>query len=89
MIINNNSAERHSDKLSCKETLEITPTAWNKQKPARLPGRGLEQSHWERMLSRLVGSQQAVQCSVSSFATVIHSGVGLDDTAVCKLFLSL
>lgn len=49
----NKDSECHSQIRPAKKT-ENTPAVWKKQRPAKLPGRGLDQRHFERSLSNLL-----------------------------------
>jgi hypothetical protein len=76
---------------AAKKTLVNRSASWEKQKPAELPGRGLELSHLGRTLSDLLNCLKAVQCATGfpDFVAATHTGIGLGNKAVFESFLQL
>lgn len=88
-INNKNYLESLLDKLSCKKGSESRATSSKKQKPIKLPRKGLDQlSLLARTLSNLGSCLQALKYA-PYWWDVTHVGVGFGDTPGLASFLFL
>jgi hypothetical protein len=64
---------------------ETKSAAWKKQKPAKLPGRDLDQlRHLERTLSNLMSCPQAVQCAPGNQFCELSMQLSLSYSCSCN-----